>query len=71
MNKSNGQLVDIVMIVIKYFIRRFFRVYIPYFIYVAYIKMDLTYITRYGNRFDTWYEMVTLKSTGWNHLWTV
>ena len=33
--------------------------------------MDLSYATRYGNKFQPWYDLVTLKKAGWNHLWTV
>jgi peptidoglycan/LPS O-acetylase OafA/YrhL len=71
MNKSNGTAREILSIIIKYLIRRFFRIYIPFFVYVTFVKMNLSYATRFGNKFQPWYDLVTLKSAGWNHLWTV
>ena len=55
--------------VLKYFIRRFFRVYFIFFIFVT--------VTKFGPQFlsgpfsyHNWTSIVTLGPTGLNHLWT-
>lgn len=71
MNKSNGQLKELLRIVVIYLVRRFFRIYVPFFVYVTFVKADLSYATRFGNNYASWFELVTLQKTGWNPLWTV
>ena len=67
-NKPNG----ITLITLKYFIRRFFRIYLPFVFFVSLIK-SVSYI-KFGANYpypSSWWAMITLKSTGWNHLWTI
>ena len=71
MNKSNGNLNDIKQIINKYLIRRFFRVYVPYFILCCLISARLVFSKTYGYSYASWYNLITLKKTGANHLWTV
>ena len=69
---SNGSFNSVKEIILKYLIRRFFRIYIPYFIYCSFIKAGFSKVETYpGYEFSTWYNLVTLKNTGKNHLWTV
>ena len=71
MNKSNGNLNDIKQIINKYLIRRIFRVYVPYFILCCLISARLVFSKTYGYSYASWYNLITLKKTGANHLWTV
>jgi peptidoglycan/LPS O-acetylase OafA/YrhL len=69
MMKSNGSKKEIIFIILKYFIRRFFRIYIPYVVFCVYAKyLNLTYSTKLGLWYDSMYNLLTLKSIGANHL---
>lgn len=68
---SNRCLNQMILIIIKYFVRRFFRIYIPFIIFVSLVKYK-PHI--FGGNFSypsTWIEIVSLKYTSGNHLWTV
>jgi peptidoglycan/LPS O-acetylase OafA/YrhL len=67
-NKSN----QIPLITIKYFIRRFFRIYLPYIFYVFLIK-SVSFIKLHGKLpyTSSWWSTITLDSTRWSHLWTI
>ena len=69
--KSNGNYREMILIVIKYFIRRFFRIYIPYVAFCIYAKLNLTYSTRFGLWYESMFNLLTLKSVGANHLGTI
>ncbi len=70
--KSNGSFASIKQIVVKYLIRRFFRIYVPFVIYCTFLKTRFSNLDKYPRYvFGTWYNMVTLKYTGTNHLWTI
>ena len=58
-------------IIVKYLIRRFFRIYIPYVIYCTFVSMNLTISTKYGYKYESWYNLVKLNKIGSNHLWTI
>lgn len=63
----------ILLLVIKYFIRRFFRIYAVYFIFIVAVKFGPKCI---GDHEMLTYEssflqMVTLGNAGKNHLWTI
>lgn len=66
-----------ISIVIQYAIRRFFRIYIPYFIFCTAVKFGPKYVggnyNYWGSSggYNSWYDLVTLNSPGKNHLWTV
>jgi peptidoglycan/LPS O-acetylase OafA/YrhL len=70
MNKSNGSFDEIQTIVLKYLIRRFFRIYVPYFIFCSYMSTGLSFANQRGFSYDSWYNMISLTKTGRNHLWT-
>ena len=70
MNKSNGTLVQLQTIILKYLIRRFFRIYVPYFIFCTLLSNDLLFSKKGGFTYDSWFNMISLKNTGRNHLWT-
>ena len=71
MIKSNGDCNQIKQIIVKYIIRRFFRIYIPYFLYCVFVSMELTISTKYGYTYSSFYSLVTLQKSGANHIWTV
>lgn len=67
---------ELITIIIKYFIRRIFRIYVPYVIYVTLVKLLPSffggfYVDLYVTPYSTWTELVTLQAVGPNHLWTV
>jgi peptidoglycan/LPS O-acetylase OafA/YrhL len=69
-NKSNNYR-DSILIIIKYFLRRLFRIYLPFVITVTLIKSNTEL---FGGSFDypsSWYDLVTLKYPTGNHLWTI
>ena len=58
------------LVIVKYFIRRFFRIYVPFVITVTLIKRDAFY----GGNFSypsSWHDLVYLKYPSGNHLWTI
>ncbi len=58
--------------VLKYFIRRFFRIYLPFFFVCSLIKgVSLRFIGMYAKSVKSWLSMITLQSTGFTHLWTI
>ena len=69
-NKTNGELSNIINIMINYFIRRFFRIYVPYFIFCSWIKHK-SYSSEFGLSYETWFDLVTLQRVGRNHLMTI
>ena len=71
MNKSNGKFNEIKRIIVKYMIRRFFRIYIPFLLLCTLKSFRLVFTKTYGYSYASWYNLVTLKQTGANHLWTV
>ena len=63
---------EVFLIIAKYFIRRFFRVYAVFFIFSfanQYILENLKCPNR--AKFNSVYDLVTLGNTGSNHLWTI
>ena len=71
MCKSNCEFKEVLLIVIKYFIRRLFRIYVPYAVFCIYVKYNFTYSTYFGLKYDSLKSLLTLKSVGPNHLWTI
>lgn len=67
---------DYFLIILKYSIRRFFRIYIPFVLVVALIKFvpSIRWLGHY-NTFNTFFKIITLQSTGINGfpnpLWTI
>jgi peptidoglycan/LPS O-acetylase OafA/YrhL len=70
MNKSNGSFAEILTIVVKYLIRRFFRIYVPYFRFCSYMSAGLSFTNQRGFSDDSWFNMIIIIKTGANHLWT-
>ncbi|CAF1095127.1 unnamed protein product [Brachionus calyciflorus] len=62
---------EILEIIFKYFIRRLFRIYIPFFIFVTLIKIGPNCVKGIYTRFNSWFGLITLESPGFNHLWTI
>ena len=63
----------IILIIVKYFIRRFFRIYLVYFIFIIVIKCSPRFIIELS-QFEytsSFLQMVLLGNTGLNHLWTI
>jgi peptidoglycan/LPS O-acetylase OafA/YrhL len=69
-NKSNGSFNEIQTIALKYLIRRFFRIYVPYFIFCSYMSAGFSFSNQRGFLYDSWFNMISLTKTGANHLWT-
>jgi peptidoglycan/LPS O-acetylase OafA/YrhL len=69
------------LLVVQYFVRRFFRVYLPFVVYVTLVKCvdDVfggVYIKKKGFKpnpgfFTSWLDLVLLKFHGNNHIWTL
>ncbi len=58
------------LIITKYFIRRFFRIYVPFVVTVTLIKEKPIFGGGFGYP-SSWYDLVTLKYPAGNHLWTI
>ena len=67
MSNSNGSFNAILIIIIKYLIRRFFRIYIPFFVYATFIKLEFS-TNLFGLRYPSYFDLITLKVMGYNHL---
>jgi peptidoglycan/LPS O-acetylase OafA/YrhL len=63
---------DSYKIIAKYFIRRFFRIYIPFVIYCISIKYSPSNLGA-NHYYAEWYKLVTLRFDmgDYNHLWTI
>jgi peptidoglycan/LPS O-acetylase OafA/YrhL len=63
---------DSFKIITKYFIRRFFRIYIPFVIYCTGIKYSPSHLGA-DHFYAEWYKLVTLRFNmgDFNHLWTI
>lgn len=64
----------IMEILLKYFIRRFFRIYVVYIAFCALVKFGPHIFTGFHGdpeTFASFYELITFSRNGWNHLWTV
>lgn len=55
---------------LKFLIRRFFRVYMPFFVLSTAVTMSPKYLGG-GWPYKPWWEMITLKNVGFNQLWTI
>lgn len=65
---------DKILIIIKYFLRRIFRIYIPFVIFSTMIKYGPEKLLNYQPKsyvYSSWYKLVTLGDVGYNHLWTI
>ena len=62
-------------IIIKYLIRRFFRIYLVFFLVATCIKFGPKYLEGRLNDFEptynSWSDIVSLKHPGDNHLWSI
>ena len=63
--------IKLTMVISKYFIRRFFRIYSLYVAFCSIIK----FYPKFGNhpawRHGEWTHLVTLNRPGYSHLWTI
>lgn len=60
-----------VLIVAQYFIRRFFRIYVPYFIFCTILRFDKEIVGGSFRSYNSFFKLITLQPVGFNHLWTV
>ena len=70
LNRSNNSLKQITNIICKFFIKRIFRIYIPYFIFCSLIE----FVSKrfHGTKpVNSWFEMITLTGMRESHLWTI
>jgi len=71
-SKSANTFRSVQLIILKYFIRRFFRIYLPFFFVCTLIKgVSLRFIGMYASNTNSWLSMISLQSTGFTHLWTI
>jgi len=71
-SKSTNTFRSVQLIILKYFIRRFFRIYLPFFFVCTLIKgVSLRFIGMYASNTKSWLSMISLQSTGFTHLWTI
>lgn len=64
------------LIVLKYFIRRFFRIYVVFFLFATIVKYGPKFVGGFMNYsegfyYSSWSDLVTLQTSGMNHLWTI
>lgn len=62
---------ETVIACVIYTIRRFFRIYVPYFIFCIILKSKQNILGGYFTNYSTFFELVTLQTVGFNHLWTI
>lgn len=57
----------------KYSIRRFFRIYLVYFLFVLALKIGPSWLSAHEQLTyeSSFWQMITLGSAGFNHLWTI
>ncbi len=70
LDRSNDSIKHLINIVCKFFIKRFFRIYIPYLTFCSLIQFvsKRFHGTKVSN---SWFEMVTLIPLRDSHLWTI
>ena len=71
-SKTNGSPQQIIIVIMKYFIRRFFRIYVPFVIFTT----SVIYVwPKLGGHdwfhYPSWTSLVTLQKSGQNFLWTI
>jgi len=71
-NNDKNSYKDNILIIIKYFIRRFFRIYIPFVIFAALIKgvPSISFAGRNHSYFGSFFNLISLKSIN-SYLWTI
>ena len=72
-NNHKNNYKDNILIIVKYFVRRFFRIYIPFVILATLIKSipSIRFVGIYhSSYFGTFFDLITLKPTK-SHLWTI
>jgi peptidoglycan/LPS O-acetylase OafA/YrhL len=71
-NNDKNSYKDNILIIIKYFIRRFFRIYIPFVIFAALIKgvPSIRFAGRNHSYFGSFFNLISLKSIN-SYLWTI
>ncbi|CAF0896494.1 unnamed protein product [Brachionus calyciflorus] len=67
---------DKIRIILKYFVRRFFRVYFIFFLYCTSVKFGPRVLGGHINyheylHYSSWWSLITLNSDGSSHLWTI
>ncbi|RNA19703.1 O-acetyltransferase oatA [Brachionus plicatilis] len=57
--------------ILKYFIRRFFRIYVPFMFFVTCVKLGPEYVKGNYKEYNTWLNLAMLEPALANHLWTI
>ncbi len=70
LDKSDHSLKQNFLVLISYFIKRFFRIYVPFVVSVLiYLKCQDMFHLFY--KYDTFWSFITLSDHGKNHMWTI
>lgn len=69
--KANGNLKRYLLFTLKYFIRRFFRIYLYYILFYAASKHGPFWIGGFSNYEVSLSEIMMLGNSGQNHLWSI
>jgi peptidoglycan/LPS O-acetylase OafA/YrhL len=71
LSSNSKSLDETIIIILKYSIRRIFRIYIPFVITVSLIKFNTKLFGGCFSYQSSWYDIITLKFPTGNHLWTI
>ena len=71
LKKDGDDPIPILLIFIKYFVRRFFRIYIPYAIFVTVAKFVFPWIAMNRLEEQSWFQLLILNHNTILHLWTI
>ena len=70
-DSSNQSLIKIMKVVLKFLVRRTFRVYLPFVIYCTVVKIDPMIAGGGFYEYTSWLNLTILNYSGPNHLWTI
>lgn len=62
---------EIIKVILKYAIRRFFRIYVPFVLFCLLLKSNQNIFGGYFTNYSPFLTLISLKTVGFNHLWTV
>lgn len=76
LNKSAGNYRKQFLILLKYTVRRFFRIYVVFFVFASSVKFGpkiIGGIYSYSdfNQYSSWTSLISLGHSGLNHMWTI
>ena len=72
LTKTNGTQKQISLVILKYFIRRFFRIYVPFVFFTTIVCFVWPQMGGHAYfQYPSWWNLVTLQKSGQNFLWTI